>query len=114
MKEVEVYVKKEFVEELKKNYLLFMEFNSRLYGIFGNWRRMTVFEPFVGKSVLYGINIVKYKIPSKLGMLIGIKKLCLAYGAENLIFSEKENEFEDYVNWNIIMKKLFEEFKDYN
>lgn len=111
MKEVEVYVSKSFVEELKGDFLKFMEFNSRLYGIFGNWKRMTTFEPFVDQTVLYGANLVKYRIPAKLGMLIGVKKLCLAYGASNFIFAEKKIKEEKYINWNELMEKLFEEFK---
>lgn len=112
MKDVKVYVSRELLNEIGKDKLEFAEFIAKLHGVFGTWDRMRTFEPFKDLTMVLGEDLVTYRIPAKLGMLIGLKKLCLRYGAANFIFAAPEKDVEtDFVLWDEILEKIFKYYK---
>ena len=112
MRDVEVYIREELVEWLKKANINLMEFIADLHGVFGTFERVRGFAPFTNYRTLTGEEIVEYKIPAKYGMLIGLKKLCNKYGATNFIFSETKKKMPDgFYSFNEMENELFSVFK---
>ncbi|MEM0142667.1 MAG: hypothetical protein QXL94_01735 [Candidatus Parvarchaeum sp.] len=112
MKDVEVYISERLAERLKEDELELMEFFSKLYGIFGTWARVVSYEPFKDKKELKGEELVKYKIPEKFGMIIGMKKLCNHYGADNIHYAMPGRNVanEGFISVNKIVGKMFETY----
>ncbi len=114
MKDIFVYLRKDFLSSFSDNQLEFFEFVSRLEGIFGGWNRITVYEPFKNLEVLSGDELVKFTIPKELGMILKLKKLVMKYGAKNFIFAsnklpEAEVTAHESVCWNDIKQRMFEQ-----
>jgi len=113
MKDILVFVKRDFFVKFKDDPVGFFEWIAKLEGIFGNFKRLKAFKPFSDHDVVTGAELVGSNIPKDLGMVLRLKKFCLTYGAENFYFTEPESDTfpeKDYINWTFEREKLMHDF----
>ncbi len=122
MKDIVVYLNKEFVKKFDGNVVGFFEFVADLEGIFGSWNGIIGYEPMKNLNVLSGEALTNYNLPKQMRTILKLKKLVLKYGMidadglDNFIFArdkESAEEFlnadegkENYICWTDLKEKL--------